>query len=48
MLTHINLALANSADQNQTPHSAASDQGFHCLLTGVSIMNKLAELREWP
>ena len=23
--------MANSADPNQTPHNAASDQGFHCL-----------------
>ena len=24
---------ANSADPDQTPHDAASDQGLHCLLT---------------
>ena len=24
--------LANSTDQDQTPHNAASDQGLHCLL----------------
>ena len=23
---------ANGADQNQTPHNAASDQSLHCLL----------------
>ena len=25
--------LANSADPDQTPQNAASDQGLHCLLT---------------
>ena len=33
--------LANSADSVQTPRSAASDQGLHCLLTGISIQNAL-------
>ena len=28
---------ANSADPDQTPQSAASDQGLHCLLTECSI-----------
>ena len=29
-------SLANSVDQDQTPHNVASDQGRHCLLTGFS------------
>ena len=32
---------ANSADSDQMPHSVASDQGLHCLLTGFSIKNKI-------
>ena len=42
-LTHINLAsvlwdiCTNSANQDQTPHLAASNQGLHCLLTEFSI-----------
>ena len=28
-------------DSDQLPHSAASDQGQHCLLTGISIKNKI-------
>ena len=28
---------ANSADPDQMPHNVASDQGLHCLLTGISI-----------
>ena len=27
---------ANSADPDQMPHNAASDQGLHCLLTVCS------------
>ena len=27
--------MAHSVDPNQTPHSAASDQGLHCLLRPV-------------
>ena len=42
LLTHIRLAsicgkLANSADPDQTPQIAASDQGHHCLLAECSI-----------
>ena len=29
--------LSNSADADQTLQNAASDQGLHCLLTGISI-----------
>ena len=29
----------NNTDPNQTPHNVASDQGVHCLVTGVSIKN---------
>ena len=35
---------ANSGDPNQTPHSAVSDLGLHCLLNtllGVSCLNEL-------
>ena len=32
---------ANSADPDQRPQSAASDQGLHCLLTGIAIKNML-------
>ena len=32
--------LANSAGPDQTPHNVASDQGLHCLLTGLSITNR--------
>ena len=28
---------ANSADLVQMPQNAASDQGQHCLLTGISV-----------
>ena len=30
---------ANCADPVQTPQTAASDQGLHCLLTAISIEN---------
>ena len=45
-LIHISLAShfgkqANSADPDQTPQNAASDQGLHCLLTGISIRNRI-------
>ena len=42
-LTHISLAsffcgtYENSADPDQTPHSALSDEGPHCLHTECSI-----------
>ena len=41
----------NSADQDQTPQNAVSDQGLHCLLTVCSIkyemkMKNTAE-RKW-
>ena len=29
--------VANSVDPDQMPHFAASDQGLHCLLTGLSV-----------
>ena len=32
------LGQANSADPDQTPQNTASDQGLHCLLTGISII----------
>ena len=35
------LGVANSEDPDQTPSSAASDQGLHCLLTGISIRNRI-------
>ena len=44
-LTHICISLAfcgaqsNSADLNQTPHNAASDQGLYCLLSECSFDN---------
>ena len=28
---------SNSADPDQMPQYAASDQGLHCLLTGISV-----------
>ena len=31
----------NSADPDQMSQNAASDQGLHCLLTGMSIRNRL-------
>ena len=31
----------NSADPGQTPQNAASDQCLHCLLTGISIRNRI-------
>ena len=44
VLTHISLVShfwdeGNSADPDQSPQDAASDQGLHCLLTGISIKN---------
>ena len=40
-LTHISLAFCgtweNSADPDQTPQDAASDQGLHCLFTEYPI-----------
>ena len=30
-----------SADLDQTPQNKASDRGLHCLLTGISIRNKM-------
>ena len=32
---------ANSADPDQMPHSVVSEQGLQCLLTGVSIKNRM-------
>ena len=32
---------ANSADPDQTPHNAASDQGLHCLLTAIFVLNQI-------
>ena len=32
---------ANSVDPDQRPQNAASDQGLHCLLTGIAIKNML-------
>ena len=42
LLTHFSLASflcdrGNSADPDQTPQTAASDQGLHCLLAECSI-----------
>ena len=34
--------LANSADPDQTPRSV---QGLHCLLTGISIRNRIKRKR---
>ena len=33
--------LANIVDPDQMPHNVASDQGLHCLLTGLSIENRI-------
>ena len=33
--------LANSGDPDQTPQNTASDQDLDCLLTGISIKNKM-------
>ena len=33
--------LENSADPDETPQNAASDHGLHCLLTWISIKNKI-------
>ena len=46
ILTQISLAslfgtYANSADPDQTPQDAASDQGLHCLLTENYNKNKI-------
>ena len=35
----VSVAYANSADLVQTPQNAASDQGLHCLVTGISMQN---------
>ena len=32
---------ANSADPVQTPQKAASEQGQHCFLTGISVQNAI-------
>ena len=32
---------ANCADPVQMPHIAASDQGLHCLLTGISMQDTI-------
>ena len=41
-LIHISLATyANSVDPDPTPQNAASDQGLHCLLTGIYIRNRI-------
>ena len=47
-LTHSNLewksvkgSEANSADPDQMPHNVASDQDLHCLITGLSIRNRI-------
>ena len=32
---YVSIKLANSVDPDQTPHSAASDLGLHCLLRTV-------------
>ena len=37
-ITHLQYNL-NSADPVQMPQDAASDQGPHCLLTGISMQN---------
>ena len=31
----------HSADPAQMPHNVASDQGLHCLQTGLSIKNRI-------
>ena len=31
----------NRADHDQTPQNKVSDQGLHCLLTGISIGNRM-------
>ena len=31
----------NSADPDQMPHNAASDQGLHCLLTAIFLENQI-------
>ena len=46
LLTHISLAshfwdIGQQSDQEQTWQNAASDQGLHCLLTGISIRNRI-------
>ena len=46
LLTHISLAshfwnIANSTDPEQKLQNVASDQGLHCLLTGISIQNRI-------
>ena len=32
---------ANSADPDRTPQNAATDQGLHCLHTGISIKSRI-------
>ena len=51
----VELSFANNADAGQTPHSAASDLGLHCLpvtLLGVSrlqwVKNKIEDVRGEP
>ena len=46
ILTDISLVshfwdLGRSADPDQTPQNAASDQGLHCLLAGISIQIRI-------
>ena len=33
--------LANSVDPDQIPQNATSDQGLHCLHTGISVQNRI-------
>ena len=45
LLTYCNLEtpegyLAKSADSDQTPQNAASDQGLHCLQIGQSFFSR--------
>ena len=39
---------ANSADPVQKQQNTASDQGLHCLLTGISVQNKNENSHQKP
>ena len=39
---------ANSGDPDQTPHSAASDLGLHCLPVTLSRVSRLQWVKQTP
>ena len=52
LLTHMCLAshfwdLGNSADPDEMPQNAASDQGLHCFLTGICVGNIIRKKKKY-